>query len=39
VPVAQVKKKVVMQLLKKRTFLIFMYAGKKDISREAIQSI
>jgi len=39
VPVAQVKKKALMRLYKKHVFLIFMYAGKKDFSREVIQSI
>ncbi|WP_437373858.1 hypothetical protein [Maribacter litoralis] len=39
VSVAQVKKKALMRLYKKHVFLIFIYAGKKDFSREAIQSI
>ena len=39
VPVAQVKKKALMSLYKKHGFLIFTYAGKKDFSRETIQSI
>jgi len=39
VPVAQVKKKALMSLYKKHGFLIFIYAGKKDFSRETIQSI